>query len=273
MLRNMAHHGVPEGVFSFLDTDLYKLTMQCAVLKYFPTVDVEYKFMNRTPQMRLNHEAFVWLEEQVHKLGNITLDHQELRFLKNHCPYLSTDYLTYLDHFRLRPEEQIRMKFSPIDDGQFGDVEITVTGLWVETMLYEVPLLALTSEAYFRFIDKDWDYDGQEEQAYHKGEELFSAGCIVSEFGSRRRRSFHTQDIVIKGLARASKENDFPGKLSGTSNVYFAMKHGIAPVGTVAHEWYMGIAALTGDYEHANGEWTPILAGLFWQRSARDRPD
>jgi nicotinate phosphoribosyltransferase len=53
-------------------------------------------------------------------------------------------------------------------------------------------------------------------------------------------------------LVRASKEKNLPGHLTGTSNVYFAMKHGIAPVGTVAHEWYMGIAALTNDYEHAN---------------------
>lgn len=28
---------VPEGVFSILDTDLYKLSMQCGVLRWFPT--------------------------------------------------------------------------------------------------------------------------------------------------------------------------------------------------------------------------------------------
>ena len=29
---------LPEGIFSLLDTDLYKLTMQCAILKYLPNV-------------------------------------------------------------------------------------------------------------------------------------------------------------------------------------------------------------------------------------------
>lgn len=248
----MAQPKLPEGVSSFLDTDLYKLTMQCAVLKYFPTVDVEYKFTNRTPQMRLNREAFAWLEEQVHKLENIRLEQQELRFLRNHCPFLSSDYLDYLQNFSLRPAQQVQLKFTQIDDGPFGDLDMTVTGLWVETMLYEIPLLALTSEAYFKYVEKDWTHEGQEEQAYEKGQRLLSAGCVVSEFGSRRRRDFHTQDLVVKGLARAFKENDYPGKLTGTSNVYFAMKHQIPPVGTVAHEWYMGIAALTGDYERAN---------------------
>ncbi|KIW84484.1 nicotinate phosphoribosyltransferase [Fonsecaea pedrosoi CBS 271.37] len=241
----------PEGVFSFLDTDLYKLTMQCAILKYFPSVDVEYKFTNRTSQMRLDQEAVAWLKEQITKLGNITLEQQELEYLRKHCPFLGSDYLEYLQRFRLRPAEQVHLEFTPVD-GTFGDLHISVTGLWVETILYEIPLLALTSEAYFRFVDKDWDHQGQEEQAYEKGVQLFSAGCVVSEFGSRRRRDFHTQDLVIKGLVRASHEKDRPGKLSGTSNVYFAMKYSIPPVGTVAHEWYMGIAALTNDYENAN---------------------
>lgn len=55
----------PEGVISFLDTDLYKLTMQCAVLKYFPKVEVTYAFKNRTPEKKLSREAFRWLQAQV----------------------------------------------------------------------------------------------------------------------------------------------------------------------------------------------------------------
>ncbi|KAJ9623724.1 nicotinate phosphoribosyltransferase [Exophiala oligosperma] len=247
----MAPSTLPEGVHSFLDTDLYKLTMQCAILHYFPTVDVEYKFTNRTRHMRLNKRAFTWLEEQIASLATIRLSQQELEFLRKHCPYLSSEYLEFLQTFQLRPSEHVSVKFDLVDDTH-GDVDITISGLWVETILYEIPLLALTSEAYFKFVDTDWSHEGQEAKAYEKGIQLLESGCLFSEFGTRRRRDFHTQDLVVKGLVRASKEKSWPGKLTGTSNVYFAMKHSIAPVGTVAHEWYMGIAALTNDYENAN---------------------
>lgn len=55
----------PEGVISFLDTDLYKLTMQCAVFQYFRDVPVTYAFTNRTPDKKLSREAYKWLEEQI----------------------------------------------------------------------------------------------------------------------------------------------------------------------------------------------------------------
>lgn len=55
----------PEGVISFLDTDLYKLTMQCAVFKFFRDVPVTYAFTNRTPEKRLSRAAFAWLQEQI----------------------------------------------------------------------------------------------------------------------------------------------------------------------------------------------------------------
>lgn len=247
----MASSSVPEGVFSLLDTDLYKLTMQCAVLKFFASVEVEYTFTNRTPHMRLSRNAYNWLQTQVSKLENVTLSMKELEYLRHHCKFLSREYLDFLQSFRLQPSEQVNLTFRPTE-GDFGDLDIHVQGLWVETILYEVPLLALTSEAYFRFVDTDWTHDGQEELAYQKASALLKAGCVFSDFGSRRRRDFETQNRMIKGLSRASKEIQGPGKLTGTSNVYFAMRYGILPIGTVAHEWYMGIAAISGNYETAN---------------------
>ena len=47
-------------------------------------------------------------------------------------------------------------------DSDVGDIHLEVKGLWVETILYEIPLLALTSEAYFKFCDRDWTHDHQE---------------------------------------------------------------------------------------------------------------
>lgn len=71
------------------------------------------------------------------------------------------------------------------------------------------------------------------EQAKGKGKELFLAGCIVSEFGTRRRRTFEAQDIIMRGLIEANDEyskGDGRGRLAGTSNVYFAYKYNLLPM-------------------------------------------
>jgi nicotinate phosphoribosyltransferase len=62
---------LPEGIFSLLDTDLYKLTMQCCILKFFPDVSVTYGFTNRTPDKKLNRAAFRWLQAQVDSEWNL----------------------------------------------------------------------------------------------------------------------------------------------------------------------------------------------------------
>lgn len=74
------------------------------------------------------------------------------------------------------------------------------------------------------------------ERAFVKAERLIRGGCVFSEFGSRRRRDYHTHDLVIQGLLAASQALDGPGRLQGTSNVHFAMKYDLTPIGTVAHE-------------------------------------
>ncbi|KAJ5981719.1 hypothetical protein N7522_013347 [Penicillium canescens] len=257
---------LPAGIVTLLDTDLYKLTMQCAVLKYFPDVSVTYGYTNRTPHMKLRRGAYKWLLEQMDKLVNVRVTAEEREFLRQKCPYLNDAYITFLETFHLKPAEQIDIKFTPTQDtgsdDDEGNVEYIIKGLWLDTILYEIPLLALTSQAYFMFSDKDWSYENQEEKAYRKGCTLLENGCVFSEFGSRRRRDYHTQDLVMKGLTRAAEEGKrqgWAGALSGTSNVHFAMKYGVPAVGTVAHEWYMTIAAITDDYENANE-----LALKYW---------
>ncbi|KAL6413388.1 hypothetical protein AUP68_02897 [Ilyonectria robusta] len=275
----------PEGVISFLDTDLYKLTMQCAVFKFFKDVPVTYAYTNRTPDKKLSRAAFKWLEEQIRSmltrlplqsLGYISLSAEEYKFLEKNCDYLTKDYLNFLKEFRLRPREQVVLTFTPIGedtgaDSVVGDVDIQIKGAWVETILYEIPMLALTSEAYFKFMDTDWNYEGQEDKALDKGMQLLEAGCITSEFGTRRRRDYHTQALVFRGLVKASKEAEkkgFPGKLSGTSNVHLAMRFNIPPVGTVAHEWFMGTASIVGDYKKATEEALRHWVGCFGNKLA-----
>ena len=83
-----------------------------------------------------------------------------------------------------------------------------------------------------------------EERAFCKAERLIRGGCVFSEFGSRRRRDYHTHDLVLQGLVAASNALDGPGKLQGTSNVHFAMKYDLTPIGTVAHEVHKPIISL-----------------------------
>jgi nicotinate phosphoribosyltransferase len=233
--------------------------MQACVLRYFASTHVTYAYTNRTPHFKFSRKAVRWLQAQIDRLEHIGLTSEEGAWLAKTCTYLPDTHLRYLKGFKFKPKEHIRLSFKAVHDtggdDDIGDIDLHTEGLWVETILYEIPLLALISETYFRFMDTDWKYDGQIENARRKGEELLKGGCIFSEFGTRRRRDYHTQDLVLKGLIQAaeeSKSKDWPGKLSGTSNVHFAMRYDLQPVGTVAHEWFMGVAAVTDDYENAS---------------------
>lgn len=107
-----------------------------------------------------------------------------------------------------------------------------------------MPILSILSEAYFRHVDTAWDYVGQRKLAKAKAAALLREGIAFSEFGTRRRRSYDAQRIVVQGLVDARNEltgdGTLRGKLTGTSNVHFARMFGLNPVGTIAHEWMMG---------------------------------
>jgi nicotinate phosphoribosyltransferase len=94
--------------------------------------------------------------------AELRLTPEEREFLTKKCPYLKPEYIDYLASFRFYPS-QVSVTFTPKpDDANMGRIEMTATGPWVETILWEVPLMACLSEMYFLTTDRDWSYDGQE---------------------------------------------------------------------------------------------------------------
>lgn len=248
---------------SILDNDLYKFTMQLAVLELFPKVEAEYRFTNRGSQ-RFSTEFVEELERIIgEEISKLALTEEEYNWLSEHCPYLKPMYLEYLKNFRFKPGE-VKVCLT-----KEKDLDIRIKGPWHSTILWEIVLMAAVSELYFTTIEKEWKGDSQngctsesvlaayENKILEMGKALEENNCLFSEFGTRRRRSFELHDRVMKTLTGIKT-------LTGTSNVYFAKKYGLVPIGTVGHEWIMGTSALVG-LRYANNfafeNWVKVYNG------------
>lgn len=155
-------------VRSILDTDLYKLTQQQAIRQSdIEDPPVTYRFTNRTKQMRFTKKCVDQIQHGIDGLANLALQSEERQWLEKNCPYLKPKYLDYLEQFRFMPREQVKATFVPLkgqsssDEEQQGDLELAIEGTWSEVILYEVPLMSIVSETYFRIIDTKWDMTGQ----------------------------------------------------------------------------------------------------------------
>ena len=154
--------------------------MQQAVLHHFPDVQATYRFTHRDKDRFFSEQCIQQfcssVSRQYHSCPCSTLLHvspildfsglslkdSELDWLRKTCPFFKSPYLEYLSKFRFKPE-QVKITFEPKSaDGTYGNVEIEATGPWVETIFWEVPLMACLSEIFFQTVDTDWSYRGQE---------------------------------------------------------------------------------------------------------------
>lgn len=237
-------------VQSILDNDLYKFSMQMAVLELFPDANATYKFINRGKQ-RFNNSFIVNLRKIVdEQYPHICLTESEFKWLQKICPYFKPAYLQYLKNYRFNPEE-VRIKLTTD-----MNLDIEISGPWHSTILWEVMLMATISELYFS-QDSLSNLDGYGNKIEEIGNQLDHNACVFSEFGTRRRRSYSIQNKAIEVLHKFSY-------FTGTSNVHFAHKYNVKPIGTVGHEWIMGNSALMG-LRRANyfafDNWSKIYVG------------
>lgn len=243
----------PLQLRSILDNDFYKITMQNAVVKLFPSEKVKYQFINRG--MHLFPAGFATeLQKAVNAMATLRLTKAEKEYLKAACPYLSLPYLDFLEGYRYNPAE-----VTIIQKG--NDLEVTVEGEWYRTILWEVPLLSLISELHYKMSELERDSNLLVmEKTLEKAEHLNALGVNYAEFGTRRRHSYDVHDLVVHALIN----NNPAARFIGSSNIHFAMKYGIKPIGTHAHEWFMFHAAEYG-FKMANTlsleHWVEVYRG------------
>lgn len=239
---------------SLLDNDLYKLTMmQFAYFKY-PNSMVRYAFTCRNGVDLTGFVAEIIAE--VKALCSLRFTEEELQWLAG-LSFIRKDFISYLRNFQLK-ESTVRVEVVK------GKLEIVVEGSWPETILLEVPLLSIVSELYFRRECGEPNYErGMEilERNIKTMQDCVDEGVAVNlaDFGTRRRRSEAWHDRVVAVL----KER-LPGTFTGTSNMYYAMKYGLRPIGTMAHEYIMHFQGITHPamaQQRALKEWNSFYKG------------
>lgn len=216
--------------------------MCCAVIDNYPRAQVKYTFIDRDATVYPPGFAEE-LRAQVKMLESVVITDEEIEFMKRRCPYIPFWFYNFLKGFRYNSE------WVHIAQDSEGHLSIEIEGCWSNTILLEVKLLAIVSELYYMMTGEESciDLDDYYHRSYHKAARMIEASCIFSDFGTRRRASFTVQDTVVRAMSDCQRENGtLPGRFIGTSNVYFAMKYDLTPIGTMAHEFVCAIAGMYG---------------------------
>lgn len=252
-------------ITSLLDTDFYKFTMGQVVFRHFRNVPVKYAFENRTesiPLARLVAESE--LRRQLDHFRELRFHPSEIHYLRGTNEYgaqlFSEEYLAFLENLKIPAYELTR------EGDQF---RLEFPGTWSEAIYWETPALAILTELTMRALLRRDYSEFERDTIFARGKlkllekiQLLKEHPEVtfSDFGTRRRFSREWQDYLVAALTR-----ELPGQFIGTSNVLFAMKHGLLPVGTSGHEMYMGLSGiLHGGNEEIRRSHSEVLK-IWWQ--------
>ena len=233
-------------ITSLLDTDLYKFTMMQVVLHQFPGAQVEYRFKCRNSGMNLAAHVDE-IREEIRSLCSLHFQDSELAYLRS-LRFVKSDFVDFLGLFKLNE------KYITVTPMPGGDIDIAIVGPWLHTILFEIPVLAIVNEVYFRNTQTVPDFVEGRKRLDVKIGQLRGEGLIdlkIADYGTRRRFSRAWHEEVIRVLSARlgtshspGHSHSVPGQFAGTSNVWLAMKLGLTPLGTMAHEYLQASQAL-----------------------------
>ena len=224
-------------IVSLLDTDLYKFNMDQVIFHKHTDLSGEYYFRCRNEGVRFTREMFEEINAQIDHLCTLRFRKEELDYLRS-IRFIKNDYVEFL---RLWHPIRDYVETSLSEDGKLN---IVVRGPLFSAMQFEIFLLEIVNEVYFRMR---YDYGALLASARERLDAKirdFNSGKYTfrfAEFGCRRRLSREWEDTVVRRLATET------ANCVGTSNVYLAMKYNLIPVGTFAHEFvqmYQGIDSI-----------------------------
>lgn len=232
---------------SLLDNDLYNFTMLYFIYKN-PQIDkdVKYKLTARKNFLtdKIDEEKRLIMEKIVAEIGLTCM----LRFKKEELEFLNTifqddGFIEYLDKYIFDPNASYGVDLE-------GNPFLEYTGKWSETILLEVPALAIINEImsadynmqdYIEFIDS------------MKGKDILDD---VTDFSTRRRMDLKSHEYMIQS-----------GLVKSTSNVYLGMKYGLDVKGTMAHQALMAFQAIAPKIENFQSYflkmWDKTFEGKF----------
>lgn len=238
-------------ISSLLETDMYKFSMGQVIFHQFSDYKTTWTFKCRNRGVFFTPEMVQEIKDQIKAYCNLRFTEQELQYLDN-ILWIKGSYIDFLRLWQPRFED-----FEITTNSECG-LSIETKGTWLNTSMYEIPVLAIVSEVYFRMA---YNYDHlikvykeklEEKVGWleiHQGKFHLSA---FSEFGLRRRLSAEAQEMAVKRLSTAKYCSS---TFVGTSNVYLAMKNNLVSTGTQAHEYIMCVGQGNHKQNPAYSNW------------------
>ena len=243
-------------VRSLLETDLYKFSMGQCIYHKFSGYKTTWSFKCRNQDVFFTEEMVEEIKEQIQAYCRLRFKEDELEYLEN-IRWIKGSYVDFLRIWKPRYED-----FEISTNADCG-LSIEAKGSWLNTTMYEIAVLSIVNEVYFRMR---YNYEeliaSFKERLEKKVQMLIDGEYIIgnfSEFGLRRRLSGEAQELAVKLLCE--NNGAYKGsKCVGTSNVYLAKKYGVMAVGTMAHEWIMCVGQGNHRHNPAYSNWFALDA-------------